>query len=741
MPALRWTLRYNGQTVVLSTDPLGWDEIDLQLQRDEKWRGLFYEFTNEYGFYCKGGGKELVDLAHEEAGSEGDVELDIEALCSNVYTHIYEGKLNMSSWREEQRGTILYSFLEVDPRGITPIIRKREDVEVDLLATESLGGVTLTSYTYGNYDLNLHSKVIFQESKLERLSDTTSDEDYELVRGLSYNIYHQDAIPLAIGELKQSYDQSDFWTTPAGIPAAITLANSGIALWHDTTQAVPVVTPVTYNWSLRMKGTFVMTMNTPVSTGASMTVTFHLIKDDDLSGVTGIYSNTIFTSGAVSNHVTQAFDFSSSGTVNMVGGDKIWAYWIIDFSFTIGLASDFFNFEFELEDDSFIDINADTTYTASLCPAIAIHEAWSRVCEGITDQTLAFKSEFFGRTNSQGISYASNGCGAFTAMSCGKNIRLLEYIRHPIVTSLKDMFESFDSIHGLSLQVELHNGIEVVRVEEADYAYQDTVIFRAVNVPKIETSFSADMCYNELEIGYTKWETESANGIDEPNTKAKWTFTGIKNIKNVFSALCKFIAGMYAIELTRRQIPQQTEDYKYDNDNFIFALKRDVTQLNICEKNENFASVTNLISPSTAYNLRFNLYSNFKRLMNLFTTGLTKQTPQTIKYTSFEGNKDMTYAYNADGCVGDHLGATVQNVQDTTYPDVDARRGDPILLPETINFDYPVSFVEWLAIKANPRGKVEFSGTESDFKSGHLKLLSYNLKTSLARFTLVRRFE
>lgn len=261
------------------------------------------------------------------------------------------------------------------------------------------------------------------------------------------------------------------------------------------------------------------------------------------------------------------------------------------------------------------------------------------------------------------------------------------------------------------------------------------------NVPKIETSFAEDMAYNEVEIGYEKWETEITNGIDEPNAKAKWTFTGIKNIKNIFTALSNFVAGMYAIELTRRKIPDQTEDYKYDNSNFIFALKRDVTQLNVCEKNENFVSVTNLISPSTAYNLRFNLYSNFKRLMNLFTTGLTKQTPQQIKYTSFEGNKDMTYAYNPDGCVGDSLGATVQNVQDTTYPDANARRDDPIVLPEIINFDYPVSFVQWLAIKANPRGKIEYSGTNSNFQSGHLKLLSYNLKTSLGKFTLVRRFQ
>lgn len=770
MPALRWTLRYNGQTVILQDtqgnllDPLGWDEIDLTLERSEKWRGLFYLVGKEYGFFCKGGGKELIDLAYEEAGSEGEVELDIEALCSNVYTPIMEGRAVMRTWREEQKGTILYSFVEIEQRGITPILGIREEVEVDLLATESLGGTALTPYTYANYDLTLHSKVLqiisifegsdhsccqrFATNGLKEIYflpnyaviqgdfKTSNELEARCVHDNTFNGYLEDANALIDTVDSPVFIQSNVVTVTWNFSGTLTFTSFDVSVPPaacdpetcgtntQTAKLYDTVSPV-------LRVYFGKDTDTSVAQACASPAT----QEGNIQFIDIV---TITTFAAGSNPEVKSFSGSGTQDILLQPGDKIWSYWIIDLNFLSA------NGDLKIDaayTDAELTISSDTTYTDSVCPAIAIHEAWSRLCEGITDQTLAFKSEFFGRTNSQGIAYASNGCGAFTAMSNGKNIRLLDYNRHPIVTNLKDMFDSFNAIHGLSLQVELHNGVEVVRVEEADYAYQDVVIFTAINVPKIESSFSADMCYNELEIGYQKWETESANGIDEPNAKAKWTFTGIKNIKNVFSALCVYIASMYSIELTRRKIPAQSEDYKYDNDNFIFALKRDVTQLNICEKDENFSSVTNLISPSTAYNLRFNLYSNFKRLMNLFTTGLTKQTPQTIKYTSFEGNKDMTYAYVPDGCVGDHLGATVSNVQDTTYPDANARRDDPIVLPETINFDYPVSFVEWLIIKANPRGKVLYSGTDANFQEGHIKLLSYNLKTSLARFTLVKRFQ
>lgn len=766
MPALKWTLRYNGQTVILSTDPLGWDEIDLTLERDEKYRGLFYLFTDEgkeFGFYCKGGGKEIIDLAHEETGSEGEVEIDVDAFCSNNYTNIFPGRINLTSWRQESRGGILYTFCSVDPRGLTPIIRNREDVEINLLALESLGGTTLIPYTYDDYDLTLHSKVLRLISIFEFAAHTCCQRfatnglkeiyflpninviqgDFKTTTALeancshdaTFNGYLENAQAIINTNDNPVFIQTNTVTVTWNFVGSLTFTSYDVSTAPadpcdpDTcgTEAQNAKLYDTVNPVLRVY--YGNDKNTSV---AESCVTPNLQEGD----IQFIDIVTIAQFAATSNPEVQAFSSSGTQDILLQPGDKIWAYWIIDLNFLSANGDLVIEAAYTTGD---LEFQSDTTFTASTCPAIAIHEAWSRICEGISDQTLAFKSEFFGRTNSQGLSYASNGCGAFTAFSNGKNIRLLDYARHPIVMSLKEMFEGNDAIWGLSLQVELHNGVEVVRVEEADYAYQDVEIFRAPFVPKIETSFDTTHAYNEVEIGYQKWETESANGIDEPNAKAKWVFTGIKYIKSTFEAVSSFIASMYSIELTRRKIPDQTEDYKYDNDNFIFALKRDVTQLNICEKDENFVSVTNLISPSTAYNLRFNLYSNFKRLMNLFTTGLTKQTPQQIKYTSFEGNKDMTYAYTPDGCVGDSLGATVQNVQDTTYPDANARRDTPIVLPEKISFEYPVSFTEWLIIKANPRGKILFSDTDRDFIEAHLTLLSYNLKTSKGTFNLVKR--
>ena len=74
----QFTLLYNGNRTVLTRDPEGWEDIALTLTRDENWHGISQEVSVDLGFWCDGGGFEIIDAEYETNGA--DVEIILEVL-------------------------------------------------------------------------------------------------------------------------------------------------------------------------------------------------------------------------------------------------------------------------------------------------------------------------------------------------------------------------------------------------------------------------------------------------------------------------------------------------------------------------------------------------------------------------------------------------------------------------------------------------------------------------------------
>lgn len=160
---LKWTLTNNdtGVTTILKRDPKGYEDLQLSHNRSETYEGFFFDFSLELAFTCKGGGKEFIDSAYNSKGSEGNISIILDYKCSPVeWKTLFRGKINFSSYKQEYRGKVLYTVVDIEQQGITQIIKNRENTDVDILSTESIGGTTLTPYTYAPYDINLHSKLI-----------------------------------------------------------------------------------------------------------------------------------------------------------------------------------------------------------------------------------------------------------------------------------------------------------------------------------------------------------------------------------------------------------------------------------------------------------------------------------------------------------------------------------------------------------------------------------------------------
>lgn len=146
----RWTLYDldSNNTEVLTKDPKGYKNLTLTHSRDEKWHGVHHDFSNEFGFYCKGAGKELLDNAYDLKGQEANVKIKLEVKCNGQWDTIINGRLNFSTYRQEYVAKKLYTFLNAENENIVQTIKNREDLEVDLLATTSLSGTVLNTYPF-----------------------------------------------------------------------------------------------------------------------------------------------------------------------------------------------------------------------------------------------------------------------------------------------------------------------------------------------------------------------------------------------------------------------------------------------------------------------------------------------------------------------------------------------------------------------------------------------------------------
>lgn len=778
----RWTLKNEdtGDTFQLKTDPHGWKEISLEHKRSDRYDGIFLGSSQELSFHCKGGGKEFLDDVYDDKGSEGNVSLKVEFQCEGHFRELLKWQIFFPSLREEFKRKKLHTTVEVRKIGITQVVMSRDETDVDLLATESIGGVTLNPYTYAPYNLLLHSRIIFIESEWEAVNHnccfrfpTTGLKELYIVPELT--VIKGDVEETSDTEARCAYDTS-FNGFLNNAPVIADLSNNDLIVQENTFT-------VEWNFSGNMTWT-TRDVSIPESdcdppTCGTQSISTKLIdtinprlrvffgnpegsleeacitqqSDENIKYIDLVSTNQF---ALTSNPLVKAF--ANSGTRNIIlkPGDKVWFHWVIDINFLSGDGDLVLNFEYT---DKTLNISSETEYETSEAGGVAIHEAWSRVAEGITDQTLAFKSEFFGRKNSQGLNYSANGYGSFTAILDGLRIRGYTKSANPIlsdsqtkkgiITNLKDMYDSCNAIWGVCLLVETHQGIEVVRVEEKDYAYQNTEIYKISNIPNLEMSFQEEMAFSEVHIGYEKWRIESKGGLDEPNTQARWVFPKIKNIKNVKELISPYIGGMYPIEETRRKRPSISEDSQYDDDIFIIALNRATgisgqpTLLNSPEKDTGIqVTAGTLLAPQTAYNLRFNLFSNFDRVMNQFTTNLTKDAPQQINYSYLEGNGGMEFQYVELGThPGDLNKLTSTNVQNTSIPNGRHQRQYPILLPELYTFSFPIPFSDYLNILNNPYGYISFSSTNKNHLKGYIKSLSYNIARQMADFSLIRKFE
>lgn len=725
---IEWLHKLDGVEI---EEPINFNDIVFNIHRDELWHGIFFEAsTTQLGFY--GSAFDILQTAKNSYGVDATVIYTADSRCEGEteFTNVISGKLNFSNY-QETCGNECIIRMAVEQQSCAMVFKNRFDQKIDFDTPIAFDKITnLVQYPGLGMNLSLATQIIpiSSDALVSLDSDTGTINDMVFnslinsvvmfIRPL-YGRVNDNSI--LTGELDDAFNIFED-------PDQFFLLSPQVLL-----EELPKCINNEFVYDVRMKGE--ITLNVTV-TGALPTIRLRLVLDlwngqgSHRSNATILADFTI--TNAITNGVTYQFDQTFAGSTPIPEGWGVYAY--------IEIAQ---ITPAQTEIDTVYTFDPETSFlltNSKECPptdadVYLIHETLSRATESITDRCLTVYSEYYGRVDSEPYSYDADGCGSLRVLTPGLKIR--QATDKNFFGSMKEIMEGLRAIDNIGMGMEADR----VRIEPAEWFYQDFKMLDILLIPKADTEIQESMIYSNIKSGYEKWEIKSIKGIDEFNS-AKEHRTGIKSVTNELNIRSGLIASGYIIENLRTSTLVNTgnTDSTYDNDIFIICVERGGYDYIVEQGIDNGA---NLFSPATAYNWRirplYNLMRWFKSItqcyVNLFST------TSKIFFTSGAGNYLAEGQINPSDTCRLEGGVYPENT-DLSYAHFqNSNTWPPIYLPETITFNYPLSVNDYQLIKSNPYGYINVQCGTGDIIKAYIKTLEYKPAEGSADFTLIKKWQ
>lgn len=798
---------------VLTADPIGWDDGTYTIKRSEIYKGAFHEYTTSLKFHCDGGGKQFVDTVYQTLDIDGRIDVLVEYDCdgSGVYDTLFNGIINLASYKTDGE----YTTVNIEKSDLLTKLFNRDEISVDLETTTSIGGETISAID--TTTLSLHSQNIFFKSAAE-------GESYPLTTTVIANVVNsQTSKGFITSQLTNTITEADYFTgwnefTDFSHPGYSTATTSLPPIFESS--SLDVEYPATYTYHANFSGIFwdrVTVANTRINSAHALTLAW----GDTLANAIATNNFVVlYTSGGYTANGTDdsvVFDTTPlTGTINLNFGDSVWLYWFENEVVTTGPYTSTLQYDY-IYDVAEISLEINSIAAPTTAKTVLVHEAFNQVVDAIADSNGNFYSDFYGRIDSEKVSYSEDGCGSKIALTNGLSIRKID---KPIHVSFKELFENFDCLHNIGMGI-VDN---VVRVEPISYWFDGSnKIISLQNVNKYEEINDNSKYINKIDIGYANWEAEFRGGLDEVCTKHEYS-TEISSVKNALTKVAQFIASGYSIEFTRRKWnDEQTQDWRYDNNGFVIAVTKnaytyncnatfnsagffilqgtnyairptDIIEVTNSTSNNGTFTVTGttigffntfivlvsesvvneatnpititlsssspikykseiysdafqygsgMVSLDTAYNLRLTPSRMLLPHLKTITSGLQIIQGE-VKFVKGSGNTELqcsniVTAYT-DGCPEEYKGQLLSEKQSFAWNDSNVLNIEPIWMPTTYKFEYPLTYNEFKTIKDNPYGYVEFYKFSDDVKAGFILNMEYKMKTGLTVFELLKKY-
>ena len=710
-----------GYTTLAIREPIKWDNVNFMGKRDKDWHGyrsMFSDGIVELEFDCESGMNEIID-AYNIDGNDTETLFQYGYTYQSIEYFLFRGKLNYNT-HKKLAGRV---SLSVEKEDFNVLFQSRFDTKIAMDAIQTIDGDTLTPPAVCEF--MLHAKEILR--RFERITSTPESASigYQDTRRFVYRVNTADA---TLNEIEDSY------TFPLSISTLEVAPNE------------------LYNWFIRFAGTYNFRID--------YTLQIFIHRKSEFLGAPEPYTiksyfrkNTdtpVEISTPVSGNIDDGDDINHTIVVSgeflglqLVPGDKI--YFFTEF-YSDGLQRYYSNVTCTA-----MNVRADSLERTddSPCKGWLWAQAMNHCIKAITNNATRLRSSFL---NTIGYDTSADGEGSLFIVTNGKQIRRFDINNAPLKISLKELFGSAKAIHCLGYGFEKVGTQELVRMERVSYFYRDKeILVISENIKEYKEEVAKELIYNQLEIGYDKYQDEGYNTLDEFNTRREY-ITPIQSHKQTLQQKSSLIASGYSIEESRRQQFADTarDSFQNDDDGFLISVKRSGITF-VTEKDESFQTVENVISPTTAYNLRI---SPFRMLLNwaIWLRGMLffKAGTSVIKNTFFAGNGDMITQFEATepNPVGDINLLEWEEKQDISLTNLAVPDNDKIYKPEWITFKTRLtpdkiqiineSMVGHWSNNTN-YGYITVKDLDGLYQAGYLYEMEYNYASEEASFKLLKK--
>lgn len=622
-------------------EPIGWEDDEKELARNEEYHGIFAKFSNNLKFI--GDAKAYIELIDQLQGINADIRLVKEERHpkTDLWTRIYDGYLDLSTIEIE--GNEL--TIRFNSGGLEQMLKSREGQKIELDRNTTLDGFEIDELEPINVELEgrrIFLKTTYKEDLQNNLA-VLSNVSNGNTRGCTV------PFPIILGN--QSHECAH-----SPIPGTYVLDNSWerngpgeVGLMFFAVSDRRRVLNIKFTVSFRV----VCTQFEHVNSFA-----FHCRVAQYQGGNLFLHKSSrpiLYIPNIFEGINNDAYSFSFNQQIVVEQGDSL----ALVFDQIASLGNDFH--------DGHLDINVvnpickmtieeDSFFEKSNTKALLIHDVMDRITTIISNKKKVFKSDFLGRKE---LGYPADGKGALLAITHGFWVRgfdklplplegppKIENLFKPLTTCFKDAMTSLDAIMNVGIGIEKNGYEEIVRLEELSYFYNKNVTIRLPNqIKKVKRTQAISKYYSSIEVGYEMGGNyEEACGLDEYNIKSTYS-TVITKIKNAYTKISKFRADMYGLEFARRKPKalNNTQDTPYDNNVFWLDLKRGITALFEQRKWEDDLEIEpkGIFSPETATNLRLSPLNCLMRHGWVISTSLLKYLSNYISYGSSEANSKL----------------------------------------------------------------------------------------------------
>lgn len=691
---LRFTLSNTIEGNHTISDPDGWKEIKLKLDRDKEYHSLVEIVELPLIFYRSSdlvdGGYDYITNVLQTQGIDAQIGISIESSedDGDTYETFFQGLLLLETKKDISDAESYKLECNIARTSLWSKFFSRKSQDVNLNSSTSLDGDSLTAVH--DIDLSLPSQKI-RSYYMAYMDKTAGFPGLDGVEVTDTNDYVQfDWNIVTIGEVEKKF------SLPIGSNAVQPV--NILELKYAGSYTFEVTIDIA-DFSLQGTG--------PQVYPSTYLEIYFKVDTDTATAFTKTDLTTIFAP------LRTRYTFSQTITIDYQGAN-ISIYGVRSNNDHFYISYQQYNTVESIDILNNISITANTIYDSTATDAFLLRDAAESILSKIVGRNNVLYSDYLGDT--------ANGCASNFAIMKGLHIRGYSMNDKPMTMSFEDWWNGANPIFNLGLGYEIIAGTEYIRIEHKGYFYDSMPSLTLDYVGGIVKTYDKDSIFKSIEIGYEKWAAESDSGVDDPQTKHTYN-TRFKIIGKDEKVLSRFIAASLAIEQTRRNRIELGKDWRLDEDIIIIALSADSSPYQP-ETDAEFTGITDLLNSDTRYNIRLTPARNFERWKPFFNGCLQVYVAEYYKFASGEGNiKTVSTG------IGTCDSGTLAENQDIAITNSFYHSHDQY------EFEDDLTFEDYKTIRDNPTKAVLVSNTNANHVTFFIDSLEYDRYNSRAKFT------